>query len=306
LNPRSLNEQIVAANVNGRDANALLDQRQTLINSVSELIPVREMPRTHGAVSLVSAKGMMLIDDSAVNIEFTRANQILPHMTVEDGHLSALEIDGQQVSMMSDSSVLAGGRLQALFEARDKEAPQAQGRIDAFALDLAMRFHDLPNDTSAPIGAPGLFTDDGARSELASQTGLAGRLQLNESVDPSQGGELWRLRSGMHATTEAASGDASLITDMISSLGSQLPTHGSLFEHSASLTSRAAQTSAAFEADESFANARLNQLTQLQLQNGVDTDAELQKLLAIEMNYAANAKVIQTIDEMFATIMRIN
>ncbi|MGH1576162.1 flagellar hook-associated protein FlgK [Planktotalea sp.] len=301
-----LNEQIVAANVNGRDANALLDQRQKLIDSVSEIVPVREMPRNHGSTSLVTANGMMLVDDSAVEIEFSSANQILPHMTFQAGHLGGLEIDGQTIPFTSDTSPLAGGRLNALFEIRDTLAPKAQDQIDAFALDLATRFHELPRDSDVTLGAPGLFTDDGARVEQADQVGLAGRLQINLNVDPDQGGALWRLRSGMNAATALPPGDASIVTEMIAALGMQSPSSGTLFEHAASLTSNAAQTSSSLENEESFANARLSQLTQMQLQNGVDTDAELQKLLSIEMNYAANAKVIQTIDEMFATIMRIN
>ncbi len=42
----------------------------------------------------------------------------------------------------------------------------------------------------------------------------------------------------------------------------------------------------------SFASARLTDLTDRQLADGVDTDAELSKLLLIEQNYAANARLI--------------
>ena len=300
-----LNDQIVAANVNRRDSNALLDQRQMLIDQVSALVAVREMQRSHGAVSLVSGNGMMLIDVSAVSFDFTRANQILPHMSFENGQLSGVSIDGDTLNM-SSSGPLAGGRLQAFFEVRDQTAPQAQEQIDAFALDLAARFHDLPNDLTMLPGQPGLFTDNGARADVANQSGLAGRLSLNGSVDPFQGGELWRLRGGLNALTEGASGNAALITDMISALSLQSPAKGSIFDHAASLTSNASQLTASFEQKESFANAQFQQLTNMHLQNGVDTDSELQKLLTIETHYAANAKVIQTIDEMLSTILRIN
>lgn len=302
----ALNSHIVEANVNGRDANAFLDQRQTLIDQVSELIPLREMPRAHGAVSLVSANGMMLIEASAVSFDFTRSNLIQPHMTVENGQLSGVSVDGTAIDMASPTNALGGGRLQALFEVRDQTAPQAQDQIDAFALDLAERFHDLPGDTSAPIGAAGLFTDNGARADLANSSGLAGRLSINGSVDPDRGGEVWRLRSGLNAAVEGASADATLISDMIAALAQTLPASGTIFEHAASLTSSSAQVTANLERSESFANAQYEQLTQMQLANGVDTDSELQKLMTIETHYAANAKVIQTIDEMLATIMRIN
>jgi flagellar hook-associated protein 1 FlgK len=38
---------------------------------------------------------------------------------------------------------------------------------------------------------------------------------------------------------------------------------------------------------------------------GVDSDAELQKLLLVEQVYAANAKLIQAVDEMLEQLMEI-
>lgn len=39
--------------------------------------------------------------------------------------------------------------------------------------------------------------------------------------------------------------------------------------------------------------------------DGVDTDTEMQRLLQYEQAYAANARVIQAIDEMMNTILRV-
>lgn len=301
-----LNEHIVAANVNDRDANAFLDERQKLIDEVSEIVPVREMQRDKGAISLVTANGMMLIDDSAISFDFTTTNIILPHMTSGNGLLGSIERDGQVIDLSSDSGPLSGGRLQGLFEVRDETAPKAQENLDAFALDLAERFHDLPGDLGAGTTAPGLFTDGGTRVDAANEVGLAGRLQLNANVDPDQGGALWRLQSGTSAASQSSAGYTSFISDMIASLEDQSTASGSIFGHSASLTSYVSQVSSDAEQSQSFASARYEQLNLMQLENGVDTDTELQKLLSIEMNYAANAKVIQTIDQMLSTIMGIN
>lgn len=58
-------------------------------------------------------------------------------------------------------------------------------------------------------------------------------------------------------------------------------------------------------ARESYANARQDALTGAFLAEGVDTDQELQKLLQIEQAYAANARVITTIDEMIQQLLRL-
>ena len=302
----TLNAKIVEANVNGRDTHSLLDQRQKLVDEVSELVPVREMRRSRDAISLVTANGMMLIDSSAKRLEFTKSNLILPHMLVENDDLSTITSGTDDVDLGDSNGPLSGGRLQALFEIRDQSAVHAQDQIDTFALDLASRLHDLPSDTLALPGAPGLFTDASLRATAVDKTGLAGRLSVNTKTDPDAGGELWRIRGGFHEATETSKGDASFISDMISRLAQNHSTNGSSFDVISEITSQAAQNVSSCEQRLSFASAQLDQLTQMHLANGVDTDAELEKLLRIETNYAANAKVLQAVDEMFSEILRIN
>jgi len=57
------------------------------------------------------------------------------------------------------------------------------------------------------------------------------------------------------------------------------------------------------EASQSYASARQASLKQQELQAGVDTDAELQHLLQVEQAYAANSRVIQTIDDMMKQLI---
>lgn len=43
----------------------------------------------------------------------------------------------------------------------------------------------------------------------------------------------------------------------------------------------------------------------MELADGVDTDAELQRLILVEQAYAANARIIEVVDEMMNDILRI-
>jgi flagellar hook-associated protein 1 len=55
----------------------------------------------------------------------------------------------------------------------------------------------------------------------------------------------------------------------------------------------------------SFTTAAFHEMSQAERANGVDTDAELQHMLLIEQTYAANARMIQVLDEMMDTLLRI-
>lgn len=71
------------------------------------------------------------------------------------------------------------------------------------------------------------------------------------------------------------------------------------------LLSRTSQQAGQAEQRLSFAAASLTELTRIELDQGVDTDAELQALLVIEQAYAANARMIEVADEMMQALLRI-
>jgi flagellar hook-associated protein 1 FlgK len=59
------------------------------------------------------------------------------------------------------------------------------------------------------------------------------------------------------------------------------------------------------ETSVSYTQARADSLRGRFLSDGVDTDQEMQKLLEIEQAYAANAKVISTVDQLLQQLMGI-
>ncbi len=52
-----------------------------------------------------------------------------------------------------------------------------------------------------------------------------------------------------------------------------------------------------------FAAVRATEAEQFLMADGVDTDRELQRLMLIEQAYAANARVLQTVDDMMNALM---
>jgi flagellar hook-associated protein 1 FlgK len=310
---RSLNVQITAAQSQGGDNSTLLDQRQQVVGQISELVPVKQVPRDNGQIALYSTGGAILLDGTAANIGFNRSNTVTAYQSVGNGTLSGLTLNGTALRTDSERGQLRGGALGAQFEIRDKFAVDAQSQLDAIARDLLERFQNPTVDPSLNIGDPGLFTDEGQILDPLDEIGLAGRLRVNAAVDPEQGGEVWRMRDGMNSTTQGPVGDASILQNLSDALSERrIPASGNFGGSYFSVTSLAATFASeigvelsSFEQRQSYASARFTELTERQLADGVDTDAEIQRLLLIERSYAANARMVQTLDELLDILIRI-
>lgn len=295
----------------GRDVSALLDERQRLVDQISAIVPVREVPRDLNQIALFTVGGAPLLEGSAAVIGFTPVHTITPEMTQALGGLSGITINGRPYETAGSASPILGGTLGALFSVRDELSVGAQGKLDAAARDLVERFAGL-DPTLAP-GAAGLFTDGGAAFDPLNEAGLAGRLRLNAAADPTQGGALFRLRDGLGAATEGPPGNGTLLAALHSALTGARPLASTGFAAGnrsfAVLTSDILSDASALrlsaQSEQSFSAARLTALTDLEAQNGIDTDREMQELLVLEKSYAANAKVIQAVADMIDILIRL-
>lgn len=310
---QSMNEKIVAAQARGQATAGLMDQRQVLVDHLSDYLPLRQVPRDNGALALFTTGGVTLLDRGAAQFEFSSANVVAPHMTLENGLLSGLSVNGVQIDPTGPRSPIRDGKLSGLFSVRDDLSTTAQSRVDALARNLVERFQSSALDQTRPPGSAGLFTDDGAVFDPLNEVGISGRLSLNAAVDPTQGGQTERLRDGLNATGTDPAGDAALlqqlqraVSDATNLTSSDLPTAGRSFSgHLANLSSVVGQERLTSDQSLSFARANEAELTGQEKEMGVDSDAEMQNLLVIEQLYAANAKMIQTLDDMMQTLLRI-
>jgi flagellar hook-associated protein 1 FlgK len=281
-----------------------MDQRQALVDELNVIVPVNVLARQNGQISLYAQGGAVLLDGSAVEFEFTKSTNVGPETSVENGLLSGLSSDGRSVS----ASSIAGGALAAQFEIRDELAVSYQRDLDTIALDLATRFAASETDPTLADDDPGLFTDRGARVSDDDLNGLSARLTLNSAVDPTGDGDFWRLRDGLSAVGPADSGAAAQLNRFVDALDAASDVLGlsdSAFDMFAGLTSKLAGHRLAADEAQSFAAAHQTELERLELEQGVDTDAELQRMMIVEQAYAANARLIQTVDDMMQSLLRI-
>ena len=305
----ALNERITAAKSSGRDSASLEDQRQRVVDGVAEMVPVRQLPRDNDKIALVTTGGALLLDGRAATLDFDASPIVAAHMTQGNGLLSGIRIDGLAVRTDANGP-LAGGRLAALFDNRDRAGVEAQAALDSVARDLVDRLSATGLDGTLAPGAPGLFTDANMAFDPADEIGLADRIRLNTAVDPEQGGAVFRIRDGLGAATPDAVGNAAFLTKLSTALSTPRPTGPGLVtrssaDHLANITGQIANDRLSADQQVSFASTQATELRSLQLENGVDTDAEMQRLLLVEQAFSANARMIQTIDDMMQTLLRI-
>ncbi|GAB1360860.1 flagellar hook-associated protein FlgK [Rhodobacter sp.] len=308
---RVLNNEITALVGAGRDVAALMDQRQQVVDRISTIVPVREIAREHGQIALMTAGGAVLLDGKEAVFEFTPVHSVVPEMTQAAGGLSGLTLNGRPMPTAGETSLVLGGSLAGLFAVRDDLAVQGQAKLDALARDMVERFTAAGLDPTLAPGAAGLFTDHGGAFDPTDEIGLAGRIALNISVDPQAGGEAWRLRDGLGAAVQGTTGNASLLIALSEALITARPTASaavpaasrSLAGLTSDLLSLISTDRLAADAEQAFVTARFAALDEMEKAGGVDTDQELQALLVIEKNYAANAKVIQAVDDMLETLL---
>lgn len=307
-----LGNQIRSLRAAGGDVSALLDQRQIQIDRISTIIPVKEISRQNDQIALMTTGGTLLLDTRPLTIGFRPTATITADMTAASGALSGLTLDGRPLDPAATSARLGEGRLSALFSLRDELAPRAQAQIDGLAADLVARFAEPGLDPTLGPGLAGLFTDAGGLVLPGDEAGLAGRIAVNSAADPARGGALWRLREGLGAAAPIAPGDSQLLSALsAAAITRRLPpvggftTPGGLSGLATAVLSDASGRRLSFEADLGFATTQTDAFRSELLKAGVDTDQEMQNLLDIEKAYAANARVLQTLDGMLETLLGI-
>ena len=159
----------------GRDASALMDQRQQAIDQISAIVPLREIPREMGTMALVTSTGAMLLDGAPAELGFTPVGVIAPGMTMASGALFGITLNGRAVDVAGANSPIAGGSLAANFTIRDVLGVEAQAKLDAIARDLVERYQDPAVDPTLTPGQAGLFNDLGSAFDPANEVGLAQR-----------------------------------------------------------------------------------------------------------------------------------
>ena len=305
-----LNRGLASLDRRTNEAAALFDERDRMLDQISEYLPIQTVERESGAIDVLTKEGVFLVAGAARQIEFTPSLAFGPDQSIENGDLSGLRIGNTEITPgASTYGAVSSGMFGALFQLRDRDLPEFSSQLDTLASDLVTRLSDDTIDATKVAGEPGLFVDTGT----ASDPGIAGRLGINAAVDPDNGGALWRLRDGIGATTEGPPGNADILNGILNAMTASNSVNAGQLQGQYSATGLAAELSSltgyrqvSLDALNSSTQTQLNVLHDAELaETSVDIDDEMQSLLIIEQSYAANARVIEVASQMINRLMEL-
>jgi flagellar hook-associated protein 1 len=311
---QDVNTAIVKGTATGADISDALDQRDTILQSLSRQIGVTTTTNGNGSMSIYTDSGATLFDTTPRSVTMS------PTTTYTASTVgAAVFVDGVPVTGANAVMPIQSGALAGLANLRDTVATQYQAQLDSIAGGLVNAFAETNTTTGGQL--PGLFTSSGATSIPGATliSGLAGAISVSSAVDPTQGGSLNLIRDGgingaaYVQNSTGASGYNSLIAQDISALGATtvFPA-GSGLSTSASLSDYAANSASWLDGqyqsssnDATYQSTLLTQTTQaLSNATGVNIDSQMSQMLDLENSYQASAKLITTINTMFGALLQ--
>ncbi len=313
---QTLNTQVIDETYAGADTTDALDQRDAVLNQISQEIGVTVLRRDNNDVALYTDSGVVLFDKIARTVSMTPSSALSAGTTGNPVLVDGVPVTGANAPMPISSGALAG-----LATLRDVTAPTYQAQLDEMARGLVESFAESDQSGGGGPDLAGLFTWSGGPAVPATGTlssGIAGTLKVNSAVVSAQGGSIGKLRDGgingasYAYNTAGAASFSDRLTGLIDSLGAARSfSTASGLEASASLADFATSSVGWLEDQrQSTSNTADYQSTLLSRVKtsfsnavGVNLDDEYAQQLQLEQSYQASSKLIAVVNSLLQTLL---
>ena len=313
---QSLNDQVVSETHAGADATDALDQRDAVLEQISQEIGVTVLRRDNNDVALYTDSGVVLFDKTARTVSMATTSTLAAGTTGNPVLVDGVPVTGANAPMPISSGALAG-----LATLRDVTAPTYQAQLDEMARGLVESFAESDQSGGGGSDLAGLFTWSGGPAIPAGGTlssGIAGSLKVNSAVVPAQGGSIAKLRDGgiNGASYKYNASSAVSYSDRLSGLVDSLSATRSFstasgLDASASLADFAASSVGWLEDQRQntsntadYQSALLSRVkTSLSNAVGINLDDEYAQQLQLEQSYQASSKLITVVNSLFQTLL---
>ncbi len=282
-----LNIQIVSAESTGVSANAMRDERDLLLQEISELAGVSYYEESNGMVSIQLSSGLPLVTADTVSTLSADWNSGVMELTLSSGASDTI-LNADDFS----------GEIGGMLEMRDEYIPELFEQLDILAYNLAEQVNAVHSSGVDLDGNSGTDFFSYISSGSNPWDGVASTLTMALSATSE-------VAAGTTAAPNNQPGDNENVLNIVA-LQDALTIDGTsnFNDYYATIASSVgltvSQNAAALEtADDS--------LTQLQNMrdsvSGVSTDEEMLMLVQYQSGYEAAARYLTTVDELLDTLM---
>ncbi|HUL15547.1 MAG TPA: flagellar hook-associated protein FlgK [Terriglobales bacterium] len=270
----AVNSQVSAATTSNQNPGPFVDQRQQLINQLSNLVDVSEINAGNGSLTLTTSSGAPLVVGGQ---SFALTTQTDPATALQD-------IDSQGTNITAN---ITGGELAGQLQIRDQEIPSIQNSLDTLASSLANAVNTQHQAGFDLNGAPGgnFFVPPtgvaGAAASLAVAITDPTKIAASSDGTPGDNGNVNALLDLQNQNIVNGETPMNAYSNLVFQMGNDVQT---------------AQT------NQTAGSQVLSQLQNLQGGvSGVDINEESANLIRFQNAYTASAQVATTINTLLQT-----
>ncbi|MGA2420785.1 MAG: flagellar hook-associated protein FlgK [Candidatus Acidiferrum sp.] len=265
----TLNGQVAANSGGGENAGPLIDQRQQLLNQLSNLVDISEINAGNGSLTITTSSGAPLV---VGNQSFALSTQPNAANGENDVYSRGSDITTQ----------ITSGQLAGQLQLRDQEIPAIQNSLDTLAYGLATNVNTVQEagtDLNGAAGGP-LFTPPTTVAGTAATLSVA-------ITDPSK----------IAASLDGSAGDNANANALAALQNQNIVAGQTPLNYYSGLVFKIGNDVSTALANQASGAAALQQVQNLQGGvSGVDINEEAANLVRYQNAYQANAEVSATID----------
>lgn len=240
----NLNQQIMGTQAQGIDSSSLLDQRDSVLQSLGQMIGINVTPQANGSVYVSTTDGVNLVSNTYATLSYSGGalNGTYGSIQIQDTNPQTGQLIGQSSALDPD---LGSGSLQGLVEMRDQVLGGLAQTLGNFAQQTAVAFNNQANANTAYPPANAL---SGRDTGLLSTDALNFTGDTTVAVADSSGNLVSRIDVDFDAGTLSVDGGPSVsigstVGSFVSALNSALGSNGSASFANGQLTISAAPSS---------------------------------------------------------------
>ena len=193
-NIAAIDKKLFSNGVANANSPALLDERDTAINALSQLVDLSVVPQANGRLNIFTSGGLQLYGAQPVVLSFDArpaigANSLFTSNSIDRG-VGSIRVGspgGPGVDIIA-SRLFGSGSIAAQVEARDKTLVEAQNQLDELAAGLAAALGDrnpaIPVTTGLNAGFDVELNDPGAPGNLALKAGNTLTFEVKTPTGP--------------------------------------------------------------------------------------------------------------------------